>query len=231
MSATAGVDPGGAVAYSRGNRRAEGKLPQPPADQPAAVAAVDGVEKPRKRLLRPSSARSFVVELGAVAGAIVSIVAVVKLVLPHHHVSPKTHVVRHVRLSLAGEHIHVTTLRDYLLSIGANPPKRSPGLDVRGFTAPYTLNVSGFKRGSIVHVRFEVWRDAAGIERIAVPPSWDHVQVARDPDKCTCASTFIELPRGAARYRLVIGVFPPGTQETNPGSPLKTVETEFRNSA
>jgi hypothetical protein len=208
-------------------------LPQTPADSPSATAPDDGVGTDKRRFLHPSNARAFVLQVGALAGAVLSIVAVVKLVLhsdggPSGHAVP--HVSRHVALSLARQSVRVTTLRDYLRSIGANPsPKPSPALDVRGFTAPYTLTTRGYKRGTIL-VRFEVWRQTTGGERYAVPPTWDRVDVDRDPDFCTCASTFIKLPQGEGRYKLVIGVFPPGTRESNPGNPLKSVETQFRNS-
>jgi hypothetical protein len=188
----------------------------------------------KRRFMHPSNARAFVLQLGALAGAVLSIVAVVKLVLPgdgRPSGQPVPHLSRHLALSLARPKVRVTTLRDYLRSIGANPsPKPSAALDVRGFTAPYTLTARGYKRGSTILVRFEVWRQTAGGERYAVPPTWDRVDVDRDPDFCTCASTFIKLPQGEGRYRLVIGVFPPGTRESNPGNPLKSVETMFRNS-
>jgi hypothetical protein len=173
-----------------------------------------------------------VLQLGALAGAVLSIVAVVKLVLPGDSGPPKRaapHVTPRVTLSLATTHVHVTTLRDYLRSLGANPSsKPSPGLDERGFSAPYMLTVRGYSRGNTIRIRLEVWRQTATGERYAVPPTWDHVDVDRDPDSCTCQSTFIKLPAGPGRYRLVIGVFAPGTQESNPGNPLKSVEIEFR---
>jgi hypothetical protein len=208
-------------------------LAQKRADRSSAPAAGGGHGKRERRLLHPSNARAFVLQLGALAGAILSIVAVAKLVLPGDE-APSKPVPRHgsprVTLALANENVRVTTLRDYLRSIGADPGSEpSPDLDARGFSAPYTLNVRGYRPGSTIRVRFEVWRQTPGGDRYAVPPTWDHLDVDRDPDRCTCASTFIQLP-SEGRYRLVIGVFPPGTRESNPGNPLKSVETEFRNS-
>jgi hypothetical protein len=174
-----------------------------------------------------------VLQLGALAAAVLSIVAAVRLVFPGGG-SPKPvtpHVNPRVTLSLAGETVHVTTLRDYLRSLGANPsPKPSPELDARGFSAPYAVTVSGYRRGTVIPVRLEVWRQTAGGDRYAVPATWDRLEIDRDPDSCTCSSTFIKLPRGPGRYRLVIGVFAPGVQQSNPGNALKSVETAFPNS-
>ncbi|HEV8459241.1 MAG TPA: hypothetical protein VGQ38_00915 [Gaiellaceae bacterium] len=207
-------------------------MSQGSSDTPTAVEADDGVGKQKKPFWHPSGAQGIVLQLGALAGALLSIVAVAKLVLPTHH-GPKTPAAtktsQGMKLALAGEAVHTTTLRDYLKSIGDNPPsKPSPELDARGFSAPYSLDVHGYPIGSKAHVRFEVWRETASGERYAVPPRWDQVTIKRDPDTCTCISTFINLPRGGGRYRLVIGAFPPGVDERNPGSPLKTVDTMFR---
>jgi hypothetical protein len=208
-------------------------LSKRPPDAPNGVAADDGVGKHKKRRWHPSSARAFVLQLGALAGALLSIVAVVKLVLPGDgsHKALPPHATPRVTLSLASESVHVTTLRDYLRSaVGSNPGRKpSSDLDARGFSAPYALTVRGYRRTSILGVRFEVWRQTADGERYAVPPTWDRLEIDRDPDSCTCRSTFIKLPRGPGRYRLVIGVFAPGVRESNPGNPLKSVETEFRN--
>lgn len=203
-----------------------------PPDAPNSVAGDDGVGKRKKSRWHPSSARAFVLQLGAIAGAVLSIVAAVRLVLPGNGGSNNSlapHVTPRVTLSLAGGHVLVTTLRDYLRSVGANPSSRSsPDLDAPGFSAPYALTVGGYPRGTIVPVRFEVWRQTDDGERYAVPPTWDRLEIDRDPDECTCTSTFITLPRGPGRYRLVIGVFAPGVQENSPGNALKSVETVFR---
>jgi hypothetical protein len=209
-------------------------LPQRPSDAPNVVAVDDGVGNRKRSRWHPASARAAVLQVGAVAGALLSIVAVVRLVLPGDggsHKAGAPHAIPRVTLSLASEGVHVTTLRDYLRSVGSNPsPKPSPELDARGFSAPYAVTASGYRRGSFLPVRFQVWRKTGDGERYVAPPTWDRLQIDRDPDSCTCTSTFIKLPRGPARYRLVIGVFAPGVQESNPGSPTKSVETEFRDS-
>ena len=208
-------------------------MAQKRADRSSGPPARGGHGTRKRRLLNPSNARAFVLQLGALAGAILSIVAVAKLVLPGDEAPSKPeprHGSPRVKLALTRENVRVTTLRDYLRSIGADPGSNpSPGLDARGFSAPYSLSVRGYRPGSTVRVRFEVWRQTPGGDRYAVPPTWDRLDIDRDPDRCTCASTFIKLP-SEGRYRLVIGVFPPGTRESNPGNPLKSVETEFRNS-
>jgi hypothetical protein len=206
---------------------------QVPPDTPTAAAADDGVGKQKKkRFWHPSGAQSIVLQLGALAGALLSIVAVAKLVLSADHGSKKaatTQTSHGMKLALASQTVHVTTLRDFLKSIGSNPSsKPSPELDARGFNAPYSLDVHGYPIGSSALVRLEVWRETARGERYAIPPTWDQVAIRRDPDSCTCTSTFIKLPRGGGRYRLVIGAFPPGVDESNPGNPLKSVDTVFR---
>jgi hypothetical protein len=227
------LDRGKPVAYILGiGRKSRRAGVEKPPEAPNAVAADDGVGKHKKSRLHPASARALVLQLGALAAAVLSIVAAVRLVLPGggSHKPVPLHVTPHVTLSLASESVHVTTLRDYLRSIGSNPsPKPSPDLDARGFSAPYAVTVGGYRRGTIIPVRFEVWRQTAGGDRYAVPATWDRLEIDRDPDSCTCSSTFIRLPRGPGRYRLVIGVFAPGVRETSPGNALKSVETGFRN--
>ncbi|HEX6584692.1 MAG TPA: hypothetical protein VF056_13905, partial [Thermoleophilaceae bacterium] len=92
-------------------------MAQKRADRSSAPPAGGGRGTRKRRLLNPSNARAFVLQIGALAGAILSIVAVAKLVLPDDE-APSKPEARHgsprVTLALARQNVRVTTLRDYL---------------------------------------------------------------------------------------------------------------------
>ena len=200
------------------------------ADAPDAVAAGDENDDAPRGRRRPRPV-ALLLELGAVAGAIASIGAIVVAVI--HVVSPSdggTKAVAtpapKVTLAVPRGGVQVVTFREYLRSYGIDPNQTDhpEALDDVGFTVRYSATTRGYRPGTSLGVRFKLWEKTKSGDRFVTPPVWDLIKVERDPDTCGCKSTFIKLPRPAARYRLEIGIFAPGVRT---GDPLKSAESTF----
>jgi hypothetical protein len=174
-------------------------------------------------LLRP---RSLLLQAGAVAGAVLSIVGLIQLVAPNSDDGAATTAAtappKRITLALAQRSVRVLTRREYLRSLGF--PPQGEELDEVGFTVSYLIETRGYGRGSKLLVRYQLWEKTVAGERPLVS-HWDDLEIDRDPDTCTCISTFMNLPLSSKRYFVSVGVFAPGVERDNPGHPLKAQET------
>lgn len=213
------------------SRRRRSLLAEPPPDSPEPAEGDEGTSRVRKLLGRRSRPSALVVEVGAVAGAILSIVALVQLVTPGgdddgattsaERPTPK------VTLALPPNPVHRLSYGEWLASVGAGDDEVE-ALDQEerqrpGVTVDYELATEGYPAGTKLNMRYELWQRTSTGER-KLEPTWDIAEIDRDPDTCTCSSTFVLLPDAEASYRLVVGVFPP---EVMSGNPLKSAPTAF----
>ena len=207
-------------------------MPEPPQDAPEPRPADEGLSSFRK-LLGSRRPTRLVAEAGAVAGAIVSIVALVQLVLPDGDDASATTTAGgpapEVSLALPPDPVRPLTYGNWLVAVlGEDGEEAVEALDPAerdrpGVTVDYDLATEGYPPGTKLNVRFELSQQTPTGEQ-PLEPVWDLAEIDRDPDSCTCTSTFLTLPDPAAAYRVVVGVFPP---DVTSGSPLKSAATEF----
>jgi hypothetical protein len=205
-------------------------LSESAADAPDAVAAGDEVQDVATRVRR-SRPIALLLEIGAVAGALASIGAIVVTVVQAVSSSDgpatsSTKITAKVTLGVGARSVQILTFREYLRAYGIDPNQtdKPEELDDVGFMVRYSATTSGYPAGTKLGVRFQLWERSKSGERFVGPAVWDSIEVERDPDSCGCESTFIKLVRPNARYRLEIGLFAPGVRR---GRPLKRAEPEF----
>ena len=200
-------------------------MAEPPAEAPDPRPDGEGRSGATSRFRRPAA---LVVEAGALAGAILSIVGVVRLVTGDDAASTPTTAAQRqetVSIALPADPVHRLTKDAWLKSLKIEPGEIDPrDVGLPGVTVDYEVEASGYEPGTLLPVRFELWKQTATGEEPVGSEDWDYAEIDRDPDRATSTSTFLELPDPAARYRVSVGIYPPNVMS---GSPLDSDDTEF----
>ena len=173
---------------------------------------------------------SVLLQTGAVAGAIGSIVA---LALGVGHAvgfgggsdGPSPPRPGHVVFTLPKPSVHRMNFREWMLVNGLDP-KSAPKdqLDDVGVTVDYELRAPGYRGGTTFPLNFRILRRTGAGEDAFVDEFQDPAQLEVDSDSCACTSSFIPIPRTKDRYRIEVQVFRPGPKTH---SPLEKADTEL----
>jgi hypothetical protein len=205
-------------------------MTDPPATKPGGRAAENRQNvSPPPEVQQRSGWLTLLLQTGAIAGAIGSIVALLLAVF--HAVDggggdgrPSPARPGQVVLGLPTPSVHRLTFRNWLIANGIDP-KSAPQdqLDDVGVTVDYELRAPGYKSGTTFPVHFRILRQTTTGGDALIDEFDDPAQLEVDSDSCICTSSFFPIPRTKDRYRIEVQVFRPGPKTH---SPLKKAYTE-----
>jgi len=134
-----------------------------------------------------------------------------------------------VRLSVPRRSVRHMTFREWMIDNKIDPRYQPPDqFNERGVMVDYELEAPGYKAGSEFPVYFRLHR-RTGADRYAFVEQFeDSAKLEVDSESCTCASTFIRIPRAKGRYRIEIQVFRPGRKTHSPLKGGKAYTELFR---
>lgn len=188
---------------------------------PEASAAAPNEPPPERR----RTASGVILQIGAVAGAIASIVGIVLLgvhgvgsLFGHKSgVNP----VETLRLSVPRPSVYHLTYAEWAKrnvgpthAAAARAIARSRDAHVPGVEVDYDISAPHVAAGTRYTVAFTVLREPGNHPQGR--PITDDKRLNRRGDPCGCASPFIRLPRTEQRYRVEVRIAPAGVPDDSP---------------
>jgi hypothetical protein len=187
---------------------------------------------------RRRSATGLVLQVGALAGAVASIVGIV--VFAVHGVGslvdhkPAGNPVERLHLAIPGGSVHRLTYATWAKrNIGREHPKaaaalaHAPGANDQGVEVDYDITAPKAAVGTLYRVRYTLLSEP-GSEPIGRPIE-DLKRVTRSGDLCGCASAFIKVPHTTRLYRVEVAIAPADEHDDNPAQ--RRQSTLFRGTA
>jgi hypothetical protein len=195
---------------------------------PAAAPA----NTPRRR------ATTIVLQAGAVAGALASIVGIA--LLAFHGVSSlfggeaPVDPVSTLRLTIQRPSVHLETYGLWAKRnvapehpAAARAIEHSASANVRGIEVDYDISAPNVAVGTVYRLRYTLLREPGQIP--VGPPIDDLKRFKHRGDVCGCASAFIALPRTSSLYRVEVTIAPASSHDDNPAH--RVVSETFRGAA
>jgi hypothetical protein len=192
-----------------------------------------GAVAPAER--RRRSATATLLQLGAIAGAIASIVGIVLLAV--HGVGslvgdkPSVNPVETLRLTIPRPSVHRMTYATWAKrNIGPEHPKaaealaHAPGADTAGVEVDYDVSAPKVAVGTLYRVRYTLLREPGNTP--VGRPIPDLKRFTHRGDVCGCASAFIKVPHTRHLYRVEITIAPAEEHDDSPAH--RVISETFR---